>query len=185
MGSPDWYSFEGNGRKSIRFGGKEIKRVNKFKYLGSIISADGSMEEKVKPHMQASWNSWRAASGVLCNNRVPLRHKGKFHKMVVRTTMHYGTETASLRKTDEKKMDVGEIRMLSWMSGLTRKDRIRNDYIRGSTKVLEISKNVQQGRLRWYRHLLRREEDRVGMHTIKIEVQGRRRRLSAKGDGRT
>ncbi|XP_066965740.1 uncharacterized protein [Macrobrachium rosenbergii] len=53
-------------------------------------------------------------------------------------------ETTSLRKTEEKKMDVAEMRMLRWMAGVTREDRIRNDYIRGSTKVVEISKKVQE-----------------------------------------
>ena len=59
---------------------------------------------------------------------------------------------------------------------MTREDRIRNDYIRGSTQVVEISKKVQEGRLRWYGHLLRREEDHVGKRTMEMEVNGRRRR---------
>ena len=41
---------------------------------------------------------------------------------------------------------------------------------------MEISKKVQEGRLRWYGHLLRREDDHVGRHTMEMEVQGRRRR---------
>ncbi|XP_068207502.1 uncharacterized protein [Palaemon carinicauda] len=81
-----------------------------------------------------------------------------------------------MRKTEEKKMDVAKMRMLRWMSGVTREDRIRNDYIKGSTKVVEISKKVQEGTLRWYGHLMRRDEDHVGRHTIEMEVQGRRRR---------
>ena len=46
-------------------------------------------------------------------------------------------------------MDVAEIKMLKWMSGGNREDRIRNDYyVRVSTKVVKISKIVQEGRLR-------------------------------------
>ncbi|XP_066964203.1 uncharacterized protein [Macrobrachium rosenbergii] len=86
----------------------------------------------------------------------------------------YGTETASLRKTE--KMDVAEMRMLRWMAGVTREDRIRNDYIRGSTKVVEISKKVQDERLRWYGYLLRRDENHAGRHSMGMEVQRRRRR---------
>ena len=55
-----------------------------------------------------------------------------------------------MKKLEEKKMGVAEMRMLRWMSGVTREDRIRNEYIRGSTKVVEISKKVQEVRLRWY-----------------------------------
>ena len=119
---------------------------------------------------------WRSASGVLCDKRVPLKLKGKSHKTVIRPAMLYGTETASMKKTEEKNMDVTEMRMLKWISGVTREDRIRNVYIRGSTKVVEISKKLQGGRLRWYGHLLRREDDHVGRSTMEMEVQGKRRR---------
>ena len=36
---------------------------------------------------------------------------------------------------EEKKLDVAEMRMLRWMSGVTKLDRIRNERIRGTTKV--------------------------------------------------
>ena len=64
--------------------------------------------------------------------------KRKFHKTVVKSAMLCGTEMVSVRKTGEKKMDVAEKRMLRWMSGVTREDIIRTDYIRGSTKVVKI-----------------------------------------------
>ena len=37
-------------------------------------------------------------------------------------------------------------------------DRIRNERIRGTTKEGEISKKVQESRLKWYGHVSRREE---------------------------
>ena len=37
--------------------------------------------------------------------------------------------------------------------------RIRNERIRGTTKVGEISKKVQESRLKWYGHVSRREEN--------------------------
>ena len=43
-----------------------------------------------------------------------------------------------------------------WKSGVTKLDRIRNERIRGTTKVGEISKKVQESRLKWYGHVLRR-----------------------------
>jgi len=38
----------------------------------------------------------------------------------------------------ERKMSVSDMRMLSWMSGLPREDRIRNEYIRGRIGVASI-----------------------------------------------
>ena len=50
----------------------------------------------------------------------------------------------AVKKAQEKKLDVAEMRMLRWMSGVTKMDRIRNERIRGTTKVGEISKKVQE-----------------------------------------
>ena len=48
--------------------------------------------------------------------------------------------------------------MLGWMSGVPKVDRISNERIRGAMKVGEISKKVQESRLKWYVHVLRRED---------------------------
>ncbi len=45
------------------------------------------------------------------------------------------------------------------MSGFTKPDRIRNEIIRGTTKLGEISKKVQESRLKWYGHVLRRKDE--------------------------
>ena len=66
--------------------------------------------------------------------------------------------------------------MLRWMSGVTKLDRIRNERIRGTTKVGEISKKVQESRLKWYGHVLRREDEHVGKRVMGMEVPGKRRR---------
>ena len=61
------------------------------------------------------------------------------------------------------------------MSGVTNLDSIRNDRIRGTMKVEEISKKVQVSRLKLY-HASRREEEYVGMSVMVVEVPGKRRR---------
>ena len=58
------------------------------------------------------------------------------------------------------------MRMLRWMCGVTKLDKIRNERIRGTTKVEEITKKVQGGRLKWYGHDMRREEDYVGRRAM-------------------
>ena len=80
------------------------------------------------------------------------------------------------KKAQEKKLDVAEMRMLRWMSGVTKVDRIRNERIRGTTKVGEISTKVQESRLMWYGHVLRREDEYVGKRVMGMEVSGKRRR---------
>ena len=40
----------------------------------------------------------------------------------------------------------------------------------------EISKKVQESRLKWYGHILRREDEYVGKRVMVMEVPGKRRR---------
>ena len=40
----------------------------------------------------------------------------------------------------------------------------------------EISKKVQESRLKWYGHVLRREDEYVGKRVMAMELPGKRRR---------
>ena len=62
--------------------------------------------------------------------------------------------------------------MVRWMSGVTKLDRIRNERIRGTKQVGEISKKVQESRLKWYEHALRRKDEYVGKRVMVMEVPG-------------
>ena len=63
------------------------------------------------------------------------------------------------------------------MNGVTREDRIENRYIRGTVKVIEVSKKVQEARLRWFGHLMRRtEEDHVAKGAMEMDIPGTRNR---------
>ena len=45
------------------------------------------------------------------------------------------------------------------MCGVTKLDKIRNERLRVTTKVGEITKKVQERRLNWYGHVIRREKE--------------------------
>ena len=60
--------------------------------------------------------------------------------------------------------------------GVTRKDKIRNKYIRSTIKVEWLGIKMKEGRLRWYGHVMRRDQDYVGRKMMKMEVLGKRKR---------
>ena len=66
-----------------------------------------------------------------------------------KTNTDGGTETWALQKAQEKKFEVAEMRMLRWMCGVTKLDKIRSEIIRGTTTVRETTKKVQEIRLTW------------------------------------
>ena len=68
------------------------------------------------------------------------------------------------------------MKILRWMCGDTRLDKIISESLRRTTKVVEITKKVQERRLKWYVHVMRREEHYVGRRAMKMKVQGKRKR---------
>lgn len=54
-------------------------------------------------------------------------------------------------KSQERKLDIAETRMVWWIDGVTRKDMLRNDYIRGTVKVGSLVKKVEGSGKRWIR----------------------------------
>ncbi|KAK2920086.1 hypothetical protein Q8A73_002290 [Channa argus] len=134
----------------VRLQGAEVKKVQDFKYLGSTVQSNGECGKEVKRRVQAGWNGWRKVSGVLCDKRVSARMKGKVFKTVVRPAMLFGLETVALKKRQEAELEVAELKMLRFSLGVTRMDRIRNEYIRGTAHVRCFGDKVREARLRWF-----------------------------------
>ncbi|KAK3556642.1 hypothetical protein QTP70_010834 [Hemibagrus guttatus] len=147
---------EREGSGTVRLQGEEVKKVQEFKYLGSTVQSNGECGKEVKKRVQAGWNGWRKVSGVLCDQKISARIKGKVYRTVVRPAMLYGLETVSLRKRQESELEVAELKMLRFSLGVTRLDRIRNEYIRGTAHVGRLGDKVREARLRWFGHVQRR-----------------------------
>ena len=109
-------------------------------------------------------------SGVICDRRVPARVKGKVYKVAVRPAMLYGLETVALTKRQEAEMEVAELKMLRFSLGVTRMDKIRNEYIRGTAQVGKFGEKTREAKLRWYG--LGLERIRQVTNTIRIAIQG-------------
>ena len=62
--------------------------------------------------------------------------------------MVYGLETVTVTKKQVKEMEVAEIKMLRFAMGVTRKDKIRNEFIRNTVKVEQLGMKMREGRLR-------------------------------------
>ncbi|KAK3541672.1 hypothetical protein QTP86_000467 [Hemibagrus guttatus] len=167
---------EREGSGTVRLQGEEVKKVQEFKYLGLTVQSYGECGKEVKKRVQAGWNGWRKVWGVLCDRKISARIKGKVYRTVVRPAMLYGLETVSLRKRQESELEVAELKMLRFSLGVTRLDRIRNEYIRGTAHVGRLGDKVREARLRWFGYVQRRESEYIGRRMLDMELPGRRQR---------
>ena len=132
-----------NDDETVKIEDTKVPRVKKFKYLGSTVHESGGCEREVKKRVQAGWNGWRRVSGVICDRRLPA--KGKVYSSVVRTAMVYGLETVAVTKKQVEEMEVAEMKILRFAMGVTREDKIRNEYIRSIVKVGRAVRNEDEG----------------------------------------
>ena len=144
------------------------------------MQESGNCQRVVKKRLHAGWNGWRRVSGVICNRSLPARVKGKVYSSVVRPAMVYGLETVTVTKKQVKEMEVAEMKMLRFAMGVTRKDKTRNEYIRVTVKVERLGMKMRKDRLRWYGHVMKRDQEYVGRKMMEMELPGKRRRGRAK-----
>ena len=90
--------------------------------------------------------------------------------------MVYGLETVVVTKKQVEEMEVSEMKMLRFAKGVTTKDKIRNKYIRGTVKVEQLGMKMREGRLRWYGHVMGRDQEYIGRKMIEMELLGKRKR---------
>ena len=76
------------------------------------------------------------------DRKVPIKVKGKYYK--VHLALLYRSEFWIVKHNHVKKMEVAEMRMLRWMCGITRRDRIRNEEIRGKVGIAPIKDKMRE-----------------------------------------
>ena len=136
--------YNGQEREPVKSLGEELQRVHHFKYLGSSVEETGGMATEITQRVSAAWRNWKRCSGVLCDKRMPVKLKGKIYKNVVRPALLYGAETWATTRGQEARLEVNEMRILRWMCGVTRRDKIRNEHIRGQQEWCKRPRKLQE-----------------------------------------
>ena len=72
----------------------------------------------------------------------------------------YGLETVALTNRQEAEMEVAELKMLRFSLGVTRMDKIRNEF-EGQRRWESLEK-IREARLRCFGHERRKEDELLG-----------------------
>jgi len=81
---------------------------------------------------------------------MPVELKGKVYRVVVRPAILYGAGCWPIKKAQVQRLMVAKMRMIKWMCGYTRMDRIRNGAVRDLVKVAPIEDKMRETSLRWF-----------------------------------
>ena len=93
----------------------------------------------------------------------------------MRSSMLHGSETWPVRKENVVALQRAEMRMVRWICGINLNDRFTSKELRERLGIGDIAVVLQQNRLQWYGHVLRKDDDWV-KKCMEYEVEGPRPR---------
>ena len=134
----------------VKIGEETIEQVDAMKYLGVMISSDGSMEKEVEARIGSATQVIGGLSEIVLKRKELSRNtKLKVMNATMMPTLLYGSETWSLSKKQQSRIQATQMNVLRRIEGLSRLDRVRNVDIREKLRqegVLDMVKSRQE---RW------------------------------------
>ena len=119
------------GRTSVDIGASaKLELVDKFCYLGDMLSVDGDADAAVEARIRIGWNKFRQLVPLLTNKDVSLIMRGRLYSSCVRSSMLHGSETWPVRKENVVALQRAEMRMVRWMCGIKLKHRFPSKELR-------------------------------------------------------
>jgi len=113
---------------------------------------------------------------LLTNRDISLIRIERLYSSCVRSSMLHGSETWPVRKENRVALQRAEMRMVRWMCNVKVKDRVPSQELRERLGIDDIILILHQSRLRWYGHVLRKEDTDSVKKYMEYEVEGSRPR---------
>ena len=159
--------------------GNAIKRVENFKYLGTTVSANGSLNEEFKDRIRKADQAVGRLGTFLRSGSLSVHSKLKLYETMVKPILIYGHESWYSTVTSDAKFLSFENKVLRRILNIRWEDRVRNTRIREITKVRPVDECVRLSRWRWLGHSFRREgslvQDGIGWTAEDRRGRGRQR----------
>ena len=126
-----------------------------------------------KNRIKVAWQSVKDLMGALFDAKIKIHLNGKAIKTIIRSVMMYGAETWTVMRSEEGLLERIEMRMLQWIPGASLENKKRNEVISETLEVACITDKIRGARLRWYGHVMRREDESCVKRIMTAEVTWR------------
>ena len=148
-----------------------------FCHLGDGLNAGGGCETAVTARVRIRWIKFRECGELLLGKRFSLKMKGMVYRSCIKSAMICGSETRCLRENKVIILRRTERAMVRSMCGVKQVDRKNTDDLMKMLGLKEtLDKMAQANGVRWYGHVVRRDEERILKKAMMFQVNGQRKR---------
>jgi len=107
-----------------------LELVDKFCYLGDMLSVDGDADAAVEARIRIGWNKFRQLVPLFTNKDVSLIMRVRLYSSCVQSSMLHGSETWPVMKENVVALQRAQMRMVRWMCGIKLKERLPSKELR-------------------------------------------------------
>ena len=149
-------------QREIKIKGQRLEEVENFKYLGAIISNEGSKPETLSRIAQTTAALSRLKI-IWRDKNISLASKVKLVRTLILSTFLYACESWTLTAEIERRIQALEMRCYRRLLNISYKDHVTNEEVRNRIQnaigVHDDLTMVKKRKLRWYGHISRHGED--------------------------
>ncbi|XP_068675589.1 uncharacterized protein [Montipora foliosa] len=147
---------------SIQRNGEELNAVNNFKYLGSTVSSNASLDMEIQSRISAAATAYNKLSKrIFCNNDILSNTKIKVYNAIIIPTLLYGCETWVTYRKHIKQLETYHQRCLRRILHIKWQDRVTNTAVFERTSSQSLESVDLLHRLRWAGHICRMPDCRL------------------------
>ena len=145
------------GKLNIEIEGNKVEQVQKFRYLGSVITEDGRCVDEIRTRIGMAKNAFSKRRELLTNN-INRGLKKRLVKTLIWSVLLYGSETWTLRKEDMKRLEAFEMWIWRRMEKVSWTEKRTNEEILqrvGEKRCL--LETIIKRKKNWIGHIIREE----------------------------
>lgn len=171
------YMVVGAKGQNLNVKGQNIKCVERYKYLGTLLASSNGYDEEIKVRVGQCRKVIRTLHPIIWNKTLTKRVKRLIYKSIVEPILIYGSDVWTMTARNKMRLQAAEMEYWRRSCGLTKLDKVRNEEIRRRAEVdIDVTETIEVKQLAWYGHLNRMQEERWPKKLWKWQPPVRRKR---------
>ena len=146
---------------TILLNGTPLNVSTTFKYLGSTITNDCSLDKELLARIQSTSAAFGRLRERLWKKHIKLVTKRKVYRTIILSCLLYSSETYTLYRRHIQRLSQIHLRHLQAILGIRWSDRVTNNEVLQRADMPSIEAKLLSQQLTWTGHVVRMNDDRL------------------------
>ena len=161
----------------IRIGTHEIRQVESFIYLGTLINQDGRCDNEILRRIAMAKDAYSKMSKLFKNHEISLDTKKRLLKCYIRPILLYGSECWTISTKMRERLDAAEMWFYRRILRISYKQHVTNERVlERMSAERELVKTIRAQQMKFFGHIMRNKE------VENMIITGRLKAREAKGN---